>query len=129
MRDELGGLFGRIDMRHHDAPAAAVERPRRHVELAVRHAHDRRNTGVERRHRNLRARIERHRAMLEIDEQPIPAAAFYDAPDLGPARQAQAATDRDLAPLQRHPRRVLHISHSFSPSLPRVLPRSRGEES
>ena len=93
MRHQFGRFSGRINMRHDDAPAAAVERTRRHVDLAMRHAHDRRDAGIERRDRNLRASIERHRAMLEIDKQPIPAAAFHDAADLGTARETQSHAD------------------------------------
>ena len=53
--DDLARLGGVIDMRHHDAEHAVVERPRRDRVFAVGHPRDRGDAGVERRRRDLRA--------------------------------------------------------------------------
>jgi hypothetical protein len=66
----------------------------------MRHAHDRRDARVKRRDRDLRAGLERHRAMLEIEEQPIEAAGFRDLGDIDAAHEAHTKADRYFPALE-----------------------------
>jgi len=54
--------------------------------------------------------------VLQIDEEPIPAAALHNAADLGATREAQADTDRNLAILEPRASWVFQFGHF---SLPR----------
>src|SRR3954453_12645336 len=84
-------------MRHDDAEHAIVERARRDRIFAVRHARDRRDAGIERRGRDLRAAFERHDAVLHVEEQPVEPGHRHRLGDLDAARHADADAERQLA--------------------------------
>ncbi len=124
MVDDRARLRRRVDMRHDDAEGAAVEGARRHRHLHRRHADDRRDAGVERRDRDLRGGVERHRAMLEVEEDPVIAARLEDLGNIDAAAEANAEADRQFAALQALACRVADGVHGS----PRGLPFWRGGE-
>ena len=98
--DGFARLLGRVDMGHHDAPGSAIQRTRRHIVTAGRDAQERRNTDGVGGHRDLHRRVERHRIVLEIEEQPVEAAGLHRRGDIDRARLAEENADRHLALLQ-----------------------------
>src|SRR6516162_8792159 len=66
--DDFARLGCRIDMRHDDAERAIVQGTSGDCILPVRHPRDRRDAGVERRGRDLRASLERHDAVLHVEK-------------------------------------------------------------
>ena len=102
---DLARLVGGVDMRHHDAERAVVEQPRGERILALGHPHDRRDAGVERRDRELRGGLDRHRAVLEIEKQPVEARRLHRLGDLDRAGGAHPEAERDLAARQPLARR------------------------
>ncbi len=86
--DDLAGFGRGIHMRHYDAERAIVERPCGDGIFAVGHARDRRDAGIERGGRDLRAGFERHDAMLHVEKQPVEAGDRHCLGDLDAARHA-----------------------------------------
>ena len=87
-------------MGHDDPLRAGVEHARGVEMLEARHPHDRRDAGVLGRDAELGHQIDRHRAVLHVDEQEVVARGLHQLADLDRARQAQPDPERELARLQ-----------------------------
>ena len=111
--DDLARLLGGVDMRHDHAEGTRVEHAGRHRVLHERHADDRRNAGVECRHGECGREIDRHRAVLEVDEEPVVAGCLHHLGDVDGARRPDADAQRHLALFKPLSRRVanLHLTH------------------
>jgi hypothetical protein len=88
--DDLARLLGGIDMRHDDTEGARIEDAGRHRVLHKRHADDRRDAGVECRDGECGREIDRHRAVFEIDEEPVVARRFHHLGDIDGTRRPYA---------------------------------------
>ena len=92
--------LGRVDVRHHDALRAGIERAGRVEMLESRHPHHRRDPGILGGDADLRREVDRHRVVLHVDEQEIVAGGLHDLGDVDRARLAQPDPERQLAGLQ-----------------------------
>ena len=97
---DLARLLGGVDMGDDDAERPAVEHARRHGKLAVGHAHDRRDAGILRGRRDLAGRLDRHRAVLEVEEQPVEARRLHHLDDVDVANQSHADAEGQLVLLE-----------------------------
>ena len=93
----LSGNLRGVHVGHDHALGPAVEDSTRVEMLKTGHVHDGRNTRVLRGHADLHCGIQRHRAVLHVDEQPVVAAGLHDLADVDAARLAQPDTERELA--------------------------------
>ena len=111
-------LLRRVDMRHHDAEPAAIEKPRSHPQLPGWHPHHRRDPDPERGDRDLHRHVEIHRIVLEIEKQPVVAGGLHDRRDIDGARLAQNDAERQLAGLEPLARGIAQgCRHGLAPSL------------
>jgi hypothetical protein len=83
-------------MRDDDAQRATVQHPRRHGELAIGHAHDGRDAGILGGDRDLAGGLDRQRAVLEVEEQPVETRRFHHLDDVDIAHQADADAEGKL---------------------------------
>jgi hypothetical protein len=88
---------GGVDVRHHHAQCAVVERARAVVMLVAGHAHQGRDAGGDRGHGDLAGSIDAHRVVLGVDEQPVEAAGAGDGGDVDRARLAQPHAEGEPA--------------------------------
>ena len=107
--------LGRVDVGHDDPLRARVEHARGVEMLEARHPHDRRDARVLGRDAELRREVDRHRAVLHVDEQEIVARGLHQLADLDRARQAQAYAERQLARLQALLGKIADADHGPSP--------------
>ena len=94
--DDFPRLGRGIDMRHHDPHGAVVQGSCGDRILSIRHPRDRRDPRVQRRHADLRAGIQRHRAVFHVQEQPVEPGGGHRGRDFHAARHAHADTQRQL---------------------------------
>src|SRR5712671_1567912 len=95
--DDLARFGSAINMRHHNPERAIVEGAGRDRVFAIGDARDRRDTGVERRGRDLRTSFERHDAVFHVKKQPVEAGDRHGLRDLDAAGHADADTERELS--------------------------------
>ena len=90
-------LLGGIDMRHHDAQRAVVQRARGLIDGIGAGPHDRRDAGRQRRDAKFGDLVHGKRAMLVVDEQPVMAGARRQHRRRRTAQMVHAEAERDLA--------------------------------
>src|SRR5439155_1100055 len=121
--DDCLGLGDGADMRDHYALRSAVEDPGGVMGVARAHPRDLRDADAECRDADRRGRLERGRAVLEVDVNRIEAASGGDHVNVRLARRLAVPTAR-CAP--REPMYRTASSHRAISSGPTPRPRSRG---
>ena len=112
--DYCPGFIRRIDMRHHDAQRPAIQAAGRQLQVHVRHAHNRRDPGIQRRNRDRTGGLHRRRSVFKIDEQKIETGGFHDFRDFDTAYCPHTDTGRHFARDQGAFRRVVDRMHVLS---------------
>jgi hypothetical protein len=93
-------LFGRADVRGNHTQRPTIERTLDVVGRVGGHAHERRDTGLQRGHADLPRGIDRKARMLQVDIDGIEPCRLGDAHDLDATHQPHSDGGDDLAPRQ-----------------------------
>jgi hypothetical protein len=101
-------------MRHYDAERTAVQATGGEREFAGRHANQRRDSGVERRHRDRIRSFHRGWPVFQVDEQPVETRGFHHPRDLDAAHRPHADPDRNGAFREKFLGRIHYTLHALS---------------